>query len=219
MALPNIAPYPLPDRGCLDLNRLTWPLKPERAVLLVHDMQNYFLRAYTGRAEPVSSVTSHIAGLIRTARAARVPVVFTQQPPEQAPKTRGLLLDLWGAGVGGEAGEADIVDALRPEPGDLVLTKHRYSAFHGTDLAGRLAAIGRDQIVVTGVYAHLGCLLTCADAFMSDIQPFLVADATADFDAEQHAWALRYAATRCAVVTFTEDAVSALALAGRVHSR
>ncbi len=44
------------------------------------------------------------------------------------------------------------------------------------------------------MYAHLSVLLTAADAFMNDIQPFVVADAVADFSAEEHAMALRWAA-------------------------
>ena len=63
--------------------------------------------------------------------------------------------------------------------------------------------MGRDQIIVCGVYAHIGCLVTVCDAFMQDLQPFLVADAVADFSLEHHAMALTYAAQRCAVTVVT----------------
>ncbi|MER7468112.1 isochorismatase family protein [Streptomyces sp. NPDC097981] len=210
MSLPMIRPYELPDRACLRHNRLPWRFDPARAVLLVHDMQNYFLRPYTDPSL-VEEVTGRIARLLRAARTAGIPVFYTRQPPDQDPQRRGLLTDLWGPGPGSRADDADITATLRPHPQETVVTKHRYSAFHGTRLADRLKQLGRNQIAVTGVYAHIGVLLTCADAFMHDIQPFLVADATADFDAESHAWAVRYAATRCAVVTLAANVEGALA--------
>ncbi|MFJ6799032.1 isochorismatase family protein [Streptomyces sp. NPDC091268] len=214
MTLPHIEPYPLPGRRCLDDNRLRWQAEPARAALLIHDMQNYFLRPYSEGA-PAGQAISHIHHLAATARDAGVPVLYSRQPPDQTPHQRGLLADLWGAGPGAAPDDADITAALTPHPGDHIVTKHRYSAFHATDLAAHLHRAGRDQLIVTGVYAHLGCLLTCTDAFMQGIQPFLIADATADFDAPHHTWALRYAATRCAVVTLTADISRALTGAHR----
>ncbi|MEU9237648.1 isochorismatase family protein [Streptomyces subrutilus] len=214
MNLPDIEPYPLPGRRGMDDNRLHWQADRARAALLIHDMQNYFLRPYSQGA-PADRAISHIHHLAATARDAGVPVIYSRQPPDQAPNQRGLLADLWGAGPGAAPDDADITATLTPHPGDKIVTKHRYSAFHATDLAAHLHRAGRDQLIVTGVYAHLGCLLTCTDAFMQGIQPFLIADATADFDAEHHTWALRYAATRCAVVALTADISRALTGAHR----
>jgi isochorismate hydrolase len=62
---------------------------------------------------------------------------------------------------------------------------------------------GRDQLVCVGVYAHVGLLATTVDAMSHDIQAFLVADAVADFSAEDHRMALAYAAARTASVAAT----------------
>ena len=62
-----------------------------------------------------------------------------------------------------------------------------------------MKAWGRDQLIVTGIYAHIGCMTTALVAFMNDIQAFLVRDAVADFSAEDHAMAVRYVSQRCGV--------------------
>lgn len=91
----------------------------------------------------------------------------------------------------------------------------RPNAFLHSHLGRLLRSTGHDQLIVRGVHAHLGVLLTAADAFMNDIQPFVVADAVADFTAEEHTMALRWAA-RSAVVRTTDGLLRDLLL-GRVR--
>ena len=45
MSIPTILPYPMPKKRDLPQNRVSWEVNPKRAVLLVHDMQQYFLNA------------------------------------------------------------------------------------------------------------------------------------------------------------------------------
>ncbi|MGO2113790.1 MAG: hypothetical protein ACTIA3_01375, partial [Corynebacterium casei] len=45
---------------------------------------------------------------------------------------------------------------------------------------------------------------------MRDIKPFLVADALADFSRDEHLWTLRYAASRCGVVTDTQSMLNSI---------
>jgi isochorismate hydrolase len=127
-----------------------------------------------------------------------------------SPEQRGLLLDLWGPGMSADPHHRDIVAELAPGPDDIVLDKVRYSAFHRTGLADVLAASGRDQLIVCGVYAHVGCLVTAADAFARDIEAFLIADAVADFSARHHRLALDYASQRCAVTLSTRQLLTIL---------
>ncbi len=210
MAMAQIAPYPLPDPAELPDSRAGWRVDPARAVLLVHDMQEYFVAAYRRDEEPLSAVVPRIAALRDACAALGVPVVFSAQPPDQDPADRGLLTDLWGTGLGAGGDEHRIIPELAPRPDDVLLTKWRYSAFQRTDLRDRLRALGRDQLVITGIYAHIGCLMTAAEAFMQDVQAFLVADAVADFSLDEHRMALRWAAGRCAVATTTDDVLAGL---------
>lgn len=210
MGLPRIATYDVPGADEHPAGRVDWTLDPTRSAILVHDMQQYFVDAFADADGPVGLAIGHITRLLDAARAAGVPVIYTAQPAAQDPDDRGLLSDFWGPGLQDEESAA-IIEELRPVAGDTILTKWRYNAFIRTPLRETLAAQERDQLVIVGVYAHIGCLLTAADAFMNDIRPFLVADAVADFSREDHLFALDYAANRCARVLDTETALAALA--------
>lgn len=218
-SLPVIPGYRLDPRTGAGANRTHWQVDPARAVLLVHDMQQYFVDAFD-RSDPAAQINvavSTIGRLCEEARSLDVPVVYTAQPPDQDPGDRGLLSDFWGTGLTADGRQA-IIPELAPQPGDVQLTKWRYSAFTRTDLRERMRAQRRDQLVITGVYAHIGCLTTAMVAFMDDVQVFLVPDATADFSHAEHVTALEYAATRCANVK-RADVVSAEMATDRVAAR
>jgi bifunctional isochorismate lyase/aryl carrier protein len=217
--LPTIAPYALPMPSALPRPAVDWTLHPDRGVLLVHDMQNHFVDAFTPGADPIAGATRNIAALAAAARIAGVPVVYTAQPSDQDPARRGLLTDFWGSGLTSDPRAGAIVDDLTPQQDDTVLTKWRYDAFVRTELEDLLRIWGRDQLVVTGVYAHIGCLVTACDAFMRDIEPFLAADAVADFSRSDHDLALRWAASRCAAVRTTSDLLAGLRAGALVGAR
>lgn len=211
MPIPTIAPYPMPAAQELPPNKASWQPDPARVLLLIHDMQRYFLDFFTPGRPPVTDLLDNVSALRSGAAAAGVPVAYTAQRAGMTRSQRGLLHDFWGPGMKADPRRQKIADELAPAPGDIVLTKWRYSSFHRTDLEQVLARHGRDQLVICGIYAHIGCLVTAVDAFMLDVQPFLVADAVADFSAEEHRMALRFAAERCAVTLPTHAIVDLLA--------
>lgn len=204
MALPAIPSYPLPASDELPANRVSWTVDPAGAVLLVHDLQQHFLSAFPAGEQPLTGMLDNAARLLKEARWLGVPVVYSAQRGGQTPEQRGLQLDFWGPGVADDPEALATPEAVAPEPGDTVLTKWKYSAFVRTELDALLRETGRDQLVIVGVYAHIGVLMTACDAWQRDIQAFVVADAVADFSREDHDMALRWAAGRCAVVTTTD---------------
>ncbi|MFE5812842.1 isochorismatase family protein [Streptomyces sp. NPDC056479] len=206
MGLPSIPSYPMPTDQDLPANRVDWTVDPDRAVLLVHDLQNHFLSAFVQGESPVVELVTRVARLADEARRLGIPVVYSAQTGGQSPQQRGLQRDFWGPGLPDDAHAQAIASAVAPHEGDTVLTKWKYSAFVRTELADLLAKDGRDQLVITGVYAHLGVNMTACDAWMRDIQAFVVADAVADFGPREHIEALNWAARSCAFVT-TCDAV------------
>ncbi|WP_244928106.1 isochorismatase family protein [Nocardioides sp. W7] len=211
MPLPHAISYERPLRQ--RVNRAPWQIDPARAVLLVHDMQRYFVRPYAADCPAYVEAVDGTARLLEQARRVGVPVVFTAQPGAQDPASRGLLTGLWGPGIGASAADVDIIDPLRPLAGEQVLVKHRYSAFVRSPLEEWLAAEGRDQLVVTGIYAHIGVQATALDALMRDIEPFVPEDAVADFGAIEHDRALDQVASTGGVVTSVDRLLEGLGVA------
>jgi len=210
VAVPAIRSYSMPTAAELPPNTARWSVDSRRSVLLVHDMQRYFLAPFAEHESPSTDLVRNLMSLRRRCAELGVPVVFTAQPGDMTPRQRGLLHDFWGRGMSAAPEERALIDGLEPA-GDTVLTKWRYSAFHGSGLLDHLRGLDRDQIIICGVYAHLGCLITAYEAFSHDIQPFFVADAVADFSRSYHDLALTLAAESCATVTTTAALVAQLA--------
>ena len=208
--LPSIAAYDLPREDQLPASRAAWTLDADRAVLLVHDMQAHFVDAFAPDAAPIVPVVEAIAALIAAARARDIPIVYTAQNGDQDRRDRGLQADLWGPGMRHVPEHQPIVALLAPQDGDFVLVKHRYSAFQRSNLDTLMRARGRDQIIICGIYAHIGCLMTAGEAFQRDIEPFFTADALGDFSREWHDGALAYVADCCGVVLSTRQILEAL---------
>ncbi|PHM50617.1 isochorismatase family protein [Xenorhabdus miraniensis] len=204
MSIPTLNDYFLPTTQELPTNKVNWPLDGKRAALLIHDMQNYFLSFWQADSLLVKQVINNIVLLKSKCKKQGIPVFYTAQPNHQSDAERGLLNDMWGAGLNQHPEQHSITDALIPESDDIVLTKWRYSAFQRSDFEQQLKELGRDQLIISGIYAHIGCMTTATDAFMRDIQPFFVADALADFSHDEHIMALRYIAGRCGRVLTTE---------------
>lgn len=205
MTIPKLADYALPDAADLPQNKVQWAFEPPRAALLIHDMQDYFLNFWGENSPMIQQVVENIACLRRYCKAQGVPVFYTAQPNEQSDADRALLNDMWGPGLNKHPDQQKVVAALAPDADDHVLVKWRYSAFHRSPLEETLHEMGRDQLIICGVYAHIGCLTTATDAFMRNIKPFMVADALADFTREEHMMALTYTAGRSGRVVMTRD--------------
>jgi bifunctional isochorismate lyase/aryl carrier protein len=210
MSIPAIAPYPMPAEHELPVNTAQWTIDPDRALLLIHDMQNYFLRPFAECESPLSELIVNVAALRAEFGRAAAPVAYTAQPGGMSDEQRGLLKDFWGAGMTTDAEHRRIIDRLAPAGPDVVHTKWRPSAFCRTGLLEQMRAQGRDQLVICGVYAHVGILMTAHEGFSHDVQTFVVADAVADFSPEYHRFALAYAASRCSVTVSTRAALAML---------
>ena len=198
MVIPRIEDYELHAPELSAANIVTWTQDDRRSLLLVHDMQQYFLDRLPQAVR--GSLLENCRRLVAHARAHDVPIFYTAQRGDMSPKARGLLYDIGGKGMSSATTHTAIPEVIAPRPQDAVLAKWRYSAFYATSLGEAFREHARDQIIICGVYAHIGVLASAIDAYSRDIQVFLVQDAIADFSKQKHAQALSYAAECCAKV-------------------
>ncbi|MGI5452286.1 isochorismatase family protein [Streptomyces sp. CA-249302] len=205
---PPMFPYVMPTPAMLPADQTGWALDPARAALLVLNLQNRFVRALEQESAPVTELLANARRLVAAAREAGVPVIHSVPAGERRATGRGPVpyARLSGPSTGAE-GEAFAAQA-EPLAGDTVLTARKYSAFARTRLDGRLRELERDQVVILGLYARAGVLMTAGDAWAQDLEAFVVADAVADLSAGGHEFALEWVADTCGAVTATDRVVS-----------
>ncbi len=63
----------------------------------------------------------------------------------------------------------------------MIIKKHRYSAFFGTDLDVILRGLGTDTVIVSGVTTENCCHATARDAMFRDYRVAFLSDCTATF--------------------------------------
>jgi ureidoacrylate peracid hydrolase len=159
----------------------------DKAALIVIDMQNDFCHpegaggVNGGDTTPCVEMAPRLKQLIADARRAGVQPFFVRavhnkwtDSPARLDRNHGRKARICDEGTWG----ADWY-GVAPEPGDPVVTKHRYSAFINTDLDLMLRAQGIKTIIMTGV-ATSGCVeSTARDGFMLDYYMVFVDDCSA----------------------------------------
>jgi maleamate amidohydrolase len=79
-----------------------------------------------------------------------------------------------------KAHSSQVVDALAPQQGELVIRKTQASAFFGTHLAGHLVGNGIDSLVITGCTTS-GCIRASAiDAMSHNYRTVVATDCVGD---------------------------------------
>ena len=86
-------------------------------------------------------------------------------------KSRILIRDNWGT---------DIVPELKPQTGDVVMYKTRFSGFYKTELEALLKTLGARHLIITGCTTSICVEATIRDAMYRDYLPVLLADCTAE---------------------------------------
>lgn len=106
---------------------------------------------------------------------------------------------------------AQVVDALAPQPGDVVLEHGRISGFYGTELDLHLRARGIDTLVVTGMATNVAVDHTVRDAVQLGYRTVLLEDCCSSADAAHHEAALMTLRVLASHVVTCDDFLERLA--------
>jgi ureidoacrylate peracid hydrolase len=172
-----------------------WSFDPSRAALLVVDMQNDFVNEGAIMEVPMARrLVPNMQRLVARCRDAGVPVIFTTHVLydqfEVSPLESAYQPKLRTDGMRANRPGSDVIDALAPWPGEIVIRKHRYDAFYNTQLETVLRNIRGagtvDTVIVTGTVTNVCCESTARSAFMRDFKVVFVSDANGGFDEPSH---------------------------------
>ncbi|MGB9030667.1 MAG: isochorismatase family cysteine hydrolase [Acidobacteriaceae bacterium] len=165
-------------------------LDPAKTAVLSMDMQAGIVSIYAGGDEGFTSRAAQVLGKCRDRgfTVIHVQVGFRPGLPEVSPRnalfsairTNPQRQQLFQ----GDAGK--IHPAVAPVGEDIVIVKHRISAFTGTDLDMILRAKEIDTLVMFGIATSGVVLSTLLDAVDADYRAVVIKDCCADQDADVH---------------------------------
>lgn len=195
----------------------TFDVDWSRTALLVIDIQNYLANPKSGLTEMLYKeipsmgeyydnrtqleMIPNTRRLIDAFRLRNMEVVYTRHGA-LLPDGRDMILrrrrrdsdaedntgrpSMWSAG----SFEHQIVDALAPLPGELVIDKNSSSPFNGTGIDQLLRNMRIETLVITGSATDMCVETTGRDAADRGYNVIVVEDATATFTEEHHIAAL-----------------------------
>ena len=140
----------------------TVSLPAQKSALIVVDMQNDFVKpGGTLVVEAAQSTIKNIQKLSSAARAAGMPVVYTQDTHFEGDKE----WTIWPEHCRKDSWGWHIIEELTPHKNDLVCQKNRYDGFYGTSLEHFLTSVWHaEHLVIAGTVSSICVLHTAASA-------------------------------------------------------
>jgi nicotinamidase-related amidase len=167
-------------------------LDPQRAAVIVIDMQRDFLDASAPIATPGGrDLIPGINRLTARARLLGMPVIFTQEMHRADKSDFGIELEFEPPHCLEGTPGMELVEQLDVEPTDYrILNKRRYDAFLGTELEMLLQARHIENLIVVGVCTDICVASTVQHARNLDFRCYVVRDCVAGTSVERHEAAL-----------------------------
>lgn len=168
---------------------------PHKTALIVFDMLNDFVEvgAVLENIDVRENLIPRLKRLIEVCRSKGIPVIYTSHAHRKDGSDAGLMTEFWAnvremrALVKGTHG-VEIYDEIKPQEGDVVIEKRRYSAFYKTDLEIILKNKGVDTLIITGASINVGCDTTARDATNRDYKVIFPSDGNVGRDCPDLGW-------------------------------
>jgi nicotinamidase-related amidase len=171
-------------------------VSPRQSALVIVDLANDFVFPggviadaggpdYQARAQ---QILPRLQQLVEVGRRSGVTVVFATDA--HTPEDRELVK--WPPHSMQGTWNAEIVPALGPQPGDLVIPKQTYSPFVYSDIDAQLRTRGIERLYITGLHTDCCCRHTSGDAFQRGYDLVWITDALQAFTEEAHQGGLEY---------------------------
>lgn len=192
----------------------TLAIDPKTSALLVMDFQTAVVEMISAGDDGLLTRTARLIEASRKAgvRVIYVVVGFRAGYPEVSPRNASFAPIRESGRFAEASAGTEVHSAVAPRPGEVVVTKHRVSAFAGTDLDMILRANGVETLLLAGIATSGVVLSTVRHAADADYRLVVVEDCCADRDAEVHrVLTEKVFAPRQATVVRAADVVARLA--------
>jgi nicotinamidase-related amidase len=168
-----------------------FPIEPAHTAVLSMDCQGGIVSIYTKESKEAFLVRA--ASVLNHARATRMTVIHIQVGFRPGLPEISLRNALFSAIKSSEQHQqlfreplGAIPTVIAPKEGEIVITKHRISAFTGTDLDMILRANDIDTLVLYGIATSGVVLSTLLEAVDADYRIAVIKDCCADLDSQLH---------------------------------
>jgi nicotinamidase-related amidase len=193
--------------------RDTLSINPNASALLVLDIQKIILDGSAGppSAAEKQAFLSRSARLIGAARGAGMRVIYLRNGfrlgyPEVSGRNKAFASIRQTDRFPDDADGSQIHPAVAPHADDVVITKHRVSAFFGTELDMILRANGIETLILAGIATSRVVLSTLRYAADADYGIIVAHDCCSDSDPDVHEILVKKVFVRAATVV-TSDAL------------
>jgi len=155
-------------------------LQPEKAALLIVDMQDFFLNEKSHAFIPsMSAIVPKLKKLQDYFLENNLAVFQTRHG--NTVENAGQMLNWWGSILREDDPLSEIVTELKDDRVP-VISKTQNDAFWQSDLEPKLRAKGIEQVIIGGVMTHLCCESTARAAFTRGFEVFFLIDGTATYN-------------------------------------
>lgn len=176
-------------------------LSSSNTALIVVDVQNdfchnqgVFSKYKSVTLDHVEQAISNLSTLIDKCREFNLPIIFIKTTHSDWTNSPSWLKRMEGAAEKMSICPPDSWGSnfyhVAPRESDCIVTKHRYSAFIGTDLDLILRSKGIENILVSGVATNVCVESTARDGYHRDYNVILVEDCCGAYDKAEHAASL-----------------------------